>query len=135
MKATRRWLRLIKDHKKKIEIRPRNWLVPVGLVVLREKSSHGYELMERLAEFGFEGINPGTLYRTLRRMEKEGLCESEWMVPDRGAACRVYSITESGEAHLDSWAEACERYQQVLNAFSLALLCAQKRDPITDCRA
>ena len=51
-----------------IDVRPRNWLTPVALAVLREESSYGYELMERLAEFGFKAINPGTLYRTLRRM-------------------------------------------------------------------
>ena len=59
-----------------IEVRPRNWLIPVALVVLREESSHGYELMERLEQFGFvEHLNPGTLYRTLRQMEQEGLCK------------------------------------------------------------
>ena len=39
---------------KKIVVRPRNWLTPVALVILREESSYGYELMERLEEFGFE---------------------------------------------------------------------------------
>src|SRR3712207_8971733 len=59
-----------------IEVRPRNWLLPVALVVLREESSYGYKLMERLAlDFDFEHINAGTLYRTLRQMEKEGLCD------------------------------------------------------------
>ena len=103
-----------------INVRPRNWLVPVALLTLREKSTHGYELMQHLAGFGFEEINPGTVYRTLRQMETEGLCESEWETSGCGPACRVYSVTESGEAHLDSWAQACERYQRVLDAFSLA---------------
>lgn len=105
-----------------IDTRPKNWLTPVALVTLREKRSHGYELMERLEEFGFEQINPGTLYRTLRRMEKDGLCESEWKTSngDGAARRRVYSVTNSGEAHLESWAKACERFQQVLDAFSLA---------------
>jgi PadR family transcriptional regulator, regulatory protein PadR len=103
-----------------INIRPRNWLVPVALVTLREKSSHGYELMERIEEFGFEEINPGTVYRTLRQMENEGLCNSEWETSGMGPACRVYSVTDSGAARLDSWAQACERYQRVLDAFSLA---------------
>jgi PadR family transcriptional regulator PadR len=53
----------------KIEARPRNWLTPVALVLLREESSYGYELMERMEEFGFEQISAGTLYRTLRQIE------------------------------------------------------------------
>jgi DNA-binding PadR family transcriptional regulator len=52
-------------------------LTPVALVILRAENSYGYELMERIREFGFEEINAGTLYRTLRRMEQEGLCTSE----------------------------------------------------------
>ena len=62
----------------KPEASPRNWLVPVVLVTLRELNSYGYDLMERAAAFGFEVMNPGTVYRTLRQMEKEGLCKSRW---------------------------------------------------------
>src|SRR5215207_8700384 len=80
----------------KIEARPRNWLTPVDLVLLREESSYGYELMERLEQqFGFEQISAGTLYRTLRRMEQEGLCKSEWETSEGGPARRMYSITEA----------------------------------------
>src|SRR4028119_2515229 len=61
-----------------VEARPRNWLVPVILLSLREWNSYGYELMERASAFGFEAMNPGTLYRTLRQMEKEGVVESSW---------------------------------------------------------
>src|SRR4051794_14338960 len=104
---------------KGINIRPRNWLTPVALAMLREDSSYGYELMERLAEFGFEAINPGTLYRRLRQMENEGLCESEWETSQGGPACRVYSVTSAGDAYLDSWAEGCKKYQMVLDSFYL----------------
>ena len=46
-------------------------MTPVTLVLLKEESSYGYEIMERLEEeFGFEQINPGSVYRTLRQMEK-----------------------------------------------------------------
>jgi PadR family transcriptional regulator, regulatory protein PadR len=103
-----------------IDVRPRNWLVPVALLTLREESTHGYELMERLTEFGFEEINPGPVYRTLRQMENEGFCESEWETSGCGPACRVYSLTDPGQARLDAWAEACERYRGVLDTFSQA---------------
>jgi PadR family transcriptional regulator, regulatory protein PadR len=59
----------------RIEVRPRNWLVPVILLTLRECTSYGYKLMEQTAKFGFEAMNPGTFYRTLRHMEKDGLCD------------------------------------------------------------
>ena len=97
--------------------RPRNWLVPVVLVTLREWNSYGYELMERLTAFGFEAMNPGTLYRTLRQMEKEGLCVSKWETSKGGPARRVYSITEAGEAYLDFWAESLEQYRHTMDTF------------------
>ncbi len=109
-----------------IDVRPINWLTPVALVLLREESSHGYKLMERLEEFGFEQINSGTLYRTLRQMEKKGLCESTWVTSVGRPPCRVYSITDPGEEYLASWAEGCKKYQLVLDSFFLAHACIEK---------
>ena len=103
-----------------IEARPRNWLTPVTLVLLREESSYGYELMERLEEFGFEQIRAGTLYRSLRRTDKEGLSKSEWDTSEGGPARRMYSITEAGESYLAAWAQACEQYQNVMDSFARA---------------
>ena len=108
-------------HEQRVAARPRNWLTPVALVILRKESSYGYELMERLAtEFGFEQINAGTLYRTLRQMEKEGLCESEWETSQSGPARRTYAITEAGQAYLDAWVQACKEYRRVMDALSRA---------------
>ncbi len=88
---------------REVEARPRNWLVPVTLLALREWESYGYELTQRTAAFGFEVMNPGTLYRTLRQMEKDGIVKSTWETSRGGPARRMYSITEAGEAYLDFW--------------------------------
>jgi PadR family transcriptional regulator PadR len=109
---------LAKEEKKReVEVRPRNWLVPVILLTLREWNSYGYELMERTAAFGFEAMNPGTLYRTLRQMEKEGVVESKWETSKGGPARRMYTITDAGEAYLDFWAEALEQYRRNMDVF------------------
>lgn len=97
--------------------RPKNWLVPVILLTLRGGNSYGYELMERARDLGFEAMNPGTLYRTLRQMEGQGLCESWWETSGGGPARRVYTITDAGETHLDLWAESLERCQQTMDTF------------------
>ena len=106
----------------KVQARPSKWLTPVTLVLLEEEPSHGYELMERMEEeFGFEEIQPGSVYRTLRQMEKEGLCQSEWETPsadESGPPRRVYAITENGEAYLAAWAKACKEYQQLMGEFA-----------------
>ena len=99
------------------EARPRNWLVPVILLSLRDWNSYGYELMERATAFGFEAMNPGTLYRTLRQMEKDGIVESTWETSKGGPARRMYSITDAGKTYLDFWAKSLEQYQQTMDAF------------------
>jgi poly-beta-hydroxybutyrate-responsive repressor len=101
----------------KIEVRPRNWLVPVTLLTLRDCTTYGYKLMEQTAKFGFEATNPGTYYRTLRCMEKDGLCQSEWETNKAGPARRVYSITDAGEAYLGFWADALEQYRRNMDFF------------------
>jgi PadR family transcriptional regulator PadR len=105
----------------KVQARARKWLTPVALVLLKEESSYGYELMERLEEdFGFEPINPGSVYRTLRRMENEGLCSSEWDVraEEGSSPRRMYAITDAGEAYLEVWAAACEKYHRLMDRFA-----------------
>ena len=106
----------------KIEARPRNWLTPVALVLLKEESSYGYEILERLEEeFGFEQINAGSVYRALRQMEKEGLCSSEWDFRANevgGPPRRMYAITDEGEAYLEAWAGACEKYHRLMDQFA-----------------
>lgn len=99
------------------EARPKNWLVPVILLSLREWNSYGYELMERSSAFGFEAMNPGTLYRTLRQMEKDGIVESSWETSRGGPARRMYSITDSGIDYLDFWARSLEQYQRTMDSF------------------
>lgn len=100
-----------------VEARPRNWLVPVILLTLREWNSYGYELMERATAFGFEAMNPGTLYRTLRQMEKDGIVESSWETSKGGPARRMYTITDAGEAYLEFWAKSLEAYRRNMDAF------------------
>jgi PadR family transcriptional regulator PadR len=96
---------------------PRNWLTPVLLLLLREWSSYGYDLIEKAAAFGFAALNPGTLYRVLRQMEKEGMVSSAWDTTGQGPARRIYSITDVGEAYLKLWAGSLEQYQRLMESF------------------
>jgi PadR family transcriptional regulator PadR len=96
----------------------------VVLVLLKEETSYGYELMSRIEEeFGFEQINPGSVYRVLRQMENEGLCTSVWDLRDEEGGggpppCRMYAVTDEGEAYLEAWAKACEEYHRLMSQFS-----------------
>jgi PadR family transcriptional regulator, regulatory protein PadR len=95
----------------------KNWVVPILLLMLREWSSYGYELMEKMGSFGLSMMNPGTFYRTLRQMEKDGMVRSNWDTSEAGPAKRIYSITEAGEAYLKYWAESLNQYQKMMDTF------------------
>ena len=75
------------------------------LLLLYEETGHGYGLIEQLSYFGFskEQLNVSTLYRTLRRMEKEGSVVSAWEEGGKGPKRRVYNITDSGKKELEKW--------------------------------
>jgi PadR family transcriptional regulator, regulatory protein PadR len=62
-------------------------------------------------------MNTGTLYQTLRRMEKDGVLESSWKTSAEGPARRMYTITGSGSSHLGIWVKSLERYQQSVDDF------------------
>ena len=96
---------------------PNNWLVTAVLLLLRDVSSYGYDLMKALAGFGFAMVNPGPLYRMLRQMEKDGLVSSSWDTSGQGPARRLYSLTEAGEAYLRLWAGSLGKYRRMMDLF------------------
>jgi len=95
----------------------RTWCIPVILLMLRRWNSYGYELMEKLESFGLQAMNPGTFYRMLRQMEKDGMVSSTWDTSVTGPARRVYSITQVGESYLKCWAESLDQYQKMVHTF------------------
>jgi DNA-binding PadR family transcriptional regulator len=68
---------------------------------------YGYSLRERLAEQGLE-IKEGTLYPLLRRLESQGLLDSDWEVGE-GRPRRYYHLSGRGKKVLvqleDEWQE------------------------------
>ena len=96
---------------------PKNFLIPIMLLHLRDWNSHGYELMERIMQFGVESVDQGNFYRLLRQLEKDALVTSEWSVEAGGPAKRIYSITEAGEQYLEMWAGSLGYYQKMLDQF------------------
>jgi PadR family transcriptional regulator, regulatory protein PadR len=75
------------------------------LLLLNQETGHGYGLMERLQDFGFsaEVLNIGTLYRTLRNMEKSLSVTSHWVDTGHGPRRRMYKITDAGREELSRW--------------------------------
>lgn len=96
---------------------PKNYLMAWLLVMLKERNLHGYEIMKALKE-RFEVISdPGTVYRALRQLEREGYISSWWDPKEQGPARRVYTLTADGSGALGLWGTALEQYRSNLDAF------------------
>lgn len=72
----------------------RGMLVLATLSQLREPK-YGYALIDELSRQGLD-IEQGTLYPLLRRLEDQGLLESEWNV-DGSRPRRYYRISPTGD--------------------------------------
>lgn len=96
---------------------PKNFARPCLLLLLSEAPAHGYELIDRLRPFGFEVADPASVYKALRQMERDGLVSSEWELPHRGPARRIYALTSDGWDLLDGWARTLEQNRAVLDSF------------------
>jgi len=89
------------------------------LLLLGQKPSHGYELIQRLNEADFKSgeADAATVYRNLRGMDKDGLIKSHWEVGESGPGRRLYEMTPQGEASLKVWAQYIAQQKAKLEFF------------------
>ncbi|NLW82224.1 MAG: PadR family transcriptional regulator [Desulfovibrionales bacterium] len=95
------------------------YIQPSLLMALLSGASYGYELLQRLPDFGFfrEDVPPGMIYRHLRQMEEEELVISRWEAEGSGPAKRVYEVTPAGREVLEAWIGHMENRMRKLQDF------------------
>jgi poly-beta-hydroxybutyrate-responsive repressor len=96
---------------------PRDFLTSWLLLLMRNGSAYGYQLIQTLAVMGLGLVDPATVYRTLRQLEAEGMITSTWNAGTTGPARRIYTLCDAGDEYLRVWARQLEHYQSVLNRF------------------
>lgn len=69
------------------------------LGLLKERSMHGYQLSKRLTDSlgGFWRVSYGSLYPSLKRLERQGAVEQIFDSQEVGRRKNVYRITDTGE--------------------------------------
>jgi PadR family transcriptional regulator, regulatory protein PadR len=70
------------------------------LLLLRRGATYGYELRRELDVHRLD-VDSAVLYRTLRKLEREGRVESRWMKSAAGPRRRFYRLTENGRRTLE----------------------------------
>jgi PadR family transcriptional regulator PadR len=99
--------------------RIRRFVEPCLLLLLHQGDSHGYDLLERLREFGLgqENVDSSVVYRYLREMEERGFVTSVWDTEGAGPPRRVYRLTPEGDQYLAWWIAGLEQTRQVVDRF------------------
>ena len=91
----------------------------LSLAVLSQlsKEQYGYSLLKALSDQGME-IDQSTLYPLLRRLEAQGLLQSDWRIVDEARPRRYYVISTQGKAVLTKlkreWSLMAETMKQML---------------------
>lgn len=96
---------------------PRDLLVPYVLLAISAQKAHGYYIEQYLRGLGLAQVEMSRIYRTLRQLEAQGLVTSAWEAGPGGPARRVYTLTGSGRAWLQSGAVMLEGYRTAIDAF------------------
>jgi DNA-binding PadR family transcriptional regulator len=79
----------------KLEQELRRGVLMLAVLSQLAKNQYGYSLRQLLDAKGMS-IEEGTLYPLLRRMEEQGLLQSEWKIED-GPPRRYYRRSKEGE--------------------------------------
>jgi len=76
----------------------RRGILILAILSQLNEEKYGYALISQLAELGLE-IDQGTLYPLMRRLESQGLLDSNWKV-EGSRPRRYYVINKTGKALL-----------------------------------
>jgi PadR family transcriptional regulator PadR len=99
--------------------RIRRFVQPCLLLLVHQRASHGYDLIERLGQFGLGEsiVDSSMVYRYLREMEDGGLVLSDWDTEGAGPPRRVYRLTPQGDEYLARWVSGLRETKRTLEGF------------------
>ena len=90
---------------------------PMILSILSRGETYGYAIIREIRDLSGARIEwtDGMLYPVLRRLEDQGLLESEWRVAESGRKRRYYRIKKSGRVALGEHRTQWQLTNRVLN--------------------
>ena len=96
----------------------RRGVLSIAVLSQLSKEEYGYSLLKALSDKGLE-IDQSTLYPLLRRLESQGLLQSDWRIVDEARPRRYYVISPQGRAVLTNlkreWSALAETMKQMLS--------------------
>ncbi len=85
------------------------------LAIIKNKEVYGYELAEKLVDYGFHSFSEGTIYPLLMRMQKNELVTSTLKKSTAGPKRKYYRLTIKGERELELFEERWSTLQESIN--------------------
>ena len=83
----------------KLKLEMRRGLIVLAVLAKLKREHYGYSLRKALQIQGIE-IDEGTLYPLIRRLEKQGLLDSEWREEDKRRK-RFYTLSDNGKCVIE----------------------------------
>lgn len=83
------------------------------LSTMEASELYGYEISERLRQYGFGKIAEGTIYPLLLRLEKNGLLVATYRASDIGPTRKYYKLSQKG---MDEVRQFMKNYQEMDSA-------------------
>lgn len=86
------------------------------LLMIKQRTSYGYEIISTLEEYPILAAKESTIYPLLRRLLKEEYISSSWKESSEGLPPRkYYSITDKGLEYISAMSD---EWNNLLNAIS-----------------
>jgi len=96
----------------------RRGTLSIAVLSQLSKEEYGYSLLKALSDKGLE-VEQSTLYPLLRRLESQGLLQSDWRIVDEARPRRYYMISTQGKAVLEKlkheWSAMVDTLQKMLS--------------------
>jgi PadR family transcriptional regulator len=88
------------------------------LKTLTLEPMHGWGISQRIQQFsqGVLGVNQGSLYPALQRLEVKGWIASDWRVSENNRRAKYYRLTRKGRRALDDEKSTWRRYVTAVEA-------------------
>jgi PadR family transcriptional regulator, regulatory protein PadR len=97
----------------------RRGVLSIAVLSQLSQEEYGYSLLKALSDRGME-IDQSTLYPLLRRLESQGLLQSNWRIVDDARPRRYYVISPQGRTVLEKlkkeWSALAETMDQLLSS-------------------
>lgn len=85
------------------------------LKIIGDGETYGYEIVERLREFGFRDVNEGTVYPLLIRIEKNSWVTHIKRDSPQGPKRKYFQLTQEGRAEVQEFKNQWSQLQHTVN--------------------